>query len=130
MIIAGLLLSPLYFIYPQFDKIQHFILPILVSALVFHMISQQKLDMRWKIIFTVLSAIAIITIHELVEYTLDILFDLKLQGVYLRNLEGLEKLNLIQNQIDDTMIDLILGFTGAISYGLFKWKQLTKNLTS
>jgi hypothetical protein len=29
--IANLLLSPLYYIYPNYDKIQHFVVPILIA---------------------------------------------------------------------------------------------------
>ena len=86
------------------------------------MISKHKMDMKWKLAFTMISVTAILTMHELIEYSLDIFFDLKLQGVFIRDLGGIEKLNIIQTQIDDTMIDLILGIAGTLTFGLFKWK--------
>ncbi len=65
---------------------------------------------------------------ELGEYALDYFFDLKLQGVYLRDLQGLEKFNLIVDRIDDTMIDLFLGILGsslyALVFGIAKRKEI------
>jgi len=124
--IFTLLLSPLYFIYPQYDKMQHFLLPIFLSFLVFHMISKQKIELKWKIAFTAITVFSILAVHEIVEYSLDLFFDLKLQGVFIRDLAGIQKLNIIQNQIDDTMIDLILGLAGAITYGIIHFKFFNK----
>ena len=125
--IFTLLLSPLYFVYPQYDKMQHFVIPILLSFLVFHMMTKQKLELKWKIAFTAITVLSILTIHEIMEYSLDLLFELKLQGVFLRDLAGLQKLNIIQNQIDDTMIDLIWGLAGAMTYGIMHLKFFNKN---
>jgi hypothetical protein len=116
--IASLLLSPLYFIYPQYDKIQHFIQPILLSSIVFHMVSHLKLELKWRLIFTFFIIIGILGMFEMAEYTLDRFFDWKLQGVYIRDITGLNKLELLSEPIDDTMIDLFFGFAGTCFYAL------------
>jgi len=54
--------------------------------------------------------------HEIGEYLIDQFWDLKLQGVYVWNIGGVEKFDLIQSKIDDTMMDLIFGSLGALTF--------------
>jgi len=117
--ISSFLLSPLYFIYPNYDKVQHLIQPILVSAIAFFMISRLKIRLRWKLTFTFFVVMGILGLHEIGEYLLDYFFDLKMQGVFLRNLQGLEKFDILQDRIDDTMIDMSLGVLGSLVYVLY-----------
>ncbi len=116
--IASLLLSPLYFIYPQYDKVQHFIQPILICSIIYHMVSKLKLEFKWRLVFTFFIVIGILSFFEMAEYTLDHAFDLKLQGVYLRDITGLDKFEVIVEPIDDTMVDLFFGVAGTCLYGL------------
>lgn len=116
LVTAGVLASPLYFIWPSYDKIQHFIMPIFMSFLTFHMVNKLKLDMKWKIWFTFFTVVAILGMFEIVEYILDYIFDFKLQGVFLRDETGLNKFTIIQEPIDDTMIDLCFGVLGSFIY--------------
>lgn len=113
---SSFLLSPLYFLYPQYDKFQHLILPIMYCSIVFHMISHLKLHMKWKLTFIFFIVIGSLSLFELGEYGLDYFFDLKLQGVFLRDLQGLEKFNIIMDRIDDTMLDIALGTIGTMYY--------------
>lgn len=113
---SSFLLSPLYFIYPQYDKFQHLIVPLMYCSIAFHMISHLPLHMKWKLTFVFFIVAGSLSMFELGEYTLDYFFDLKLQGVFLRDLQGLEKYNIIMDSIDDTMIDIGLGITGALIY--------------
>jgi len=129
IIILSILLSPLYFTYPNYDKVQHFIQPILLSSMVFYLIAKLNLELKWKITFTFFTAIGILGLFELGEYGLDHLFDLKLQGVYLRDIGGIEKFNLIVDRIDDTMIDLFLGMIGTMLYSLFLIIKYRKELS-
>ena len=116
--VASVLLSPLYYIQPQYDKVQHFIQPMFVSSIIFYMISKLDLRLKWRIIFTIFIVISILTIFEMSEYALDKIFDWRLQGVYLRDATGLEKFNLILEPLDDTIYDLMLGILGAGTYGI------------
>ncbi len=116
--VASLLLSPLYYIHPQYDKLQHFFQPIFISSIIFYMVSKLDLRLRWKITFTVFVVIGLLTLFEFGEYALDLLFDWKLQGVYLRDAAGLEKFNLLMDPLDDTIYDLFLGTLGACVYGI------------
>lgn len=118
MAIGGFLLSPLYYIYPSYDKIQHFIFPILYSSIVFHLVCKLRLHRKWELLFTLALVVGSLAIFELGEYGLDQIFDLKLQGVYLRDLSGLDKYNILLDRNDDTMIDLLLGTLGSLSYYL------------
>lgn len=118
IVTTGLLLSPLYFIYPNYDKIQHFALPILVSSMLLFMINKLPLKTKWKLVFVFFVTVGILGIHEIVEYSLDWAYDLKLQGVYLRDSAGLEKFNVVQEPLDDTMVDIILGILGSGIYSI------------
>ena len=116
----GLMLSPLYFIYSQYDKILHLVLPIMLSAIVFHMVSKLKLKLKWNLTFVFFIIMGSLALFEIGEYLLDMFFDLKLQGVFLRDIQGLQKFDVLLDKIDDTMIDLVLGFVGALTYAFFK----------
>ena len=116
ILFLGIILSPLYGIYSLYDKVVHFINPILGSCLVFYIINKQKLRFQWKLLITFMFIVSFLTIHEIGEYLIDILWDFKLQGVYLRDISGIEKLNLVLNPHDDTMIDLIFGTIGGLIF--------------
>lgn len=126
--VAGLLLSHLYFTYPQYDKAQHFVLPMLLCSIVFFMIHKLKLALKWKITFTVFSVAGILGIFEIGEYIMDLFFNLKLQGVYIRDLSGLNKFNLLLNPLDDTMADLAFGLLGSLLYAVYAWIKYSKYL--
>jgi len=119
--VTGFLLSPLYFVYPQYDKIQHLILPILFASIVFHMVWKLKLPLKWKLVFVFFIVIGSLGAFEIGEYWLDYFFDLKLQGVFLRDLQGLEKYDILLDRIDDTMIDMGLGVIGSSIYCFYIW---------
>ena len=118
IVVSSFLLSPLYYIYPNYDKIQHVILPVLFSSIIFHMVSKLKLEKKWKLVFTFFIVLGFLGIHEIGEYLLDRFFDLKLQGVFLRDLQGLQKYNILMDRIDDTMIDMSLGTIGSSLYAI------------
>src|SRR3989344_3344542 len=114
--ILSFLLSPAYFVYPNYDKVQHFIQPMLVCSMVFFAINKLHLELKWKIVFTFFVVVAILGIFEMGEFALDSLFNLKLQGVYLRDARGFEKFNLLLDPLSDTMIDMALGILGSGIY--------------
>lgn len=127
--LTSFLLSPLYYIYPNYDKILHLVLPILFASIAFHMVSYLELKLKWKLTFVFFVVLGVIGLHEIGEYLLDYFFNLNLQGVFLRDIQGLEKYNILMDRIDDTMIDMSLGVLGAaiyvLSLGLYK-KFLSK----
>lgn len=117
--VATLMMSPLYFVHPTYDKIQHFFIPILLCSIMFFMVNKLKLAMKWKITFTILSVVAFLGIFEILEYVLDSFFNWKLQGVYIRDITGLDKFNLIQDPLTDTILDLSLGILGSSAYAVY-----------
>lgn len=112
-IIFAHLLSPLYYLYPGYDKLLHLALPILGSVLIFFLVDKLKIKFKWKLLITFTSMLAFLTVFELIEFGVDYFWDLKLQGVFLRDASGLGKYKLVMDRNDDTMIDLILGLIGA-----------------
>lgn len=117
--VATIMMSPLYFVYPTYDKMQHFIIPMLLCSITFFMVNKLKLEMKWKITFTVLSVVAFLGIFEILEYVLDSFFNWKLQGVYIRDITGLDKFNLILDPLTDTIIDLSFGILGSSLYAIY-----------
>ena len=61
-----------------------------------------------------------LTLFEIGEFLLDKFFDLKLQGVFIRDYSGISKLKIIIDRNDDTMIDLISGTIGALIFTGYK----------
>ena len=113
--VSSLFLSSFYFIFTSYDKIQHLVQPILFSSIVFYMVSKLKLSLKLKLTFTFFIVLGVLGLFEVGEYLGDVLFDMKLQGVFLRDATG-QKLELVQNRIDDTMIDFLYGMIGSILY--------------
>jgi hypothetical protein len=113
MILSGFLLSNFYYIYPNYDKILHFVQPALLFFIIFYLVSKLDLPYKWELTFTFFIVVALLGLFETGEYALDRLFDLKLQGVFLRGVQGLEKYNIILDRNADTMIDLSLGTLSA-----------------
>ena len=72
--------------------------------------------MKWRLTFIFFIVVGSLSLFELGEYGLDYFFDFKLQGVFLRDLQGLEKFNIIMDRIDDTMIDIATGVIGTMYY--------------
>lgn len=126
----GIFLSPLYFLSENYDKILHLIIPILISSIIFFIVNKQNLNLKWKIAITLMFTIGVLTIFEIIEYALDTLWNFQLQGVYVRDITGLEKFNIIMDKNDDTMIDLILGIFGSMIFSSYKiienWKNKRK----
>jgi len=116
IVIVGVLLSPFYFLYPNFDKMQHLLSPLLISSLIFHVVNRHKLELKWKLVFTFFITFAVLGLFEIGEFMVDSLFDFKLQGVYLRDFEGIEKFHILMDPLQDTMIDLVLGLIGTLTY--------------
>jgi len=117
---AGILLSHFYFVFPNYDKLLHLIFPALLCILVFFMVNKLNTEFSIKLFITAMITISFLALFEVGEFTLDRLFNLKLQGVYLRDYSGLEKLNIIMDRNDDTMIDLILGTISSLFFVLTK----------
>ena len=116
ILVFGILFSPLYSFYSYYDKILHFVMPIFGCLLIFHIIDKKNLNLQWKLWITFIFIMSFLAFHEIGEYLIDQLWDLNLQGVYVRDITGLDKLNLVVSKIDDTMIDLILGMFGALIF--------------
>ncbi len=126
--ITAILMSPLYFLHPSYDKVQHLVFPMLLSSIMFFMVNKLKLAMKWKLTFTVLSVVAFLGIFEILEYVLDSFFNWKLQGVYIRDITGLDKFNLLLDPLRDTIIDLSFGIFGSSLYAIYSWIRHRRQL--
>jgi len=116
---TGILLSPLYFLYPGYDKILHFVNPFLLGFIVYFLADRSKLKFSTKLLMTFSVVVMFLTLFEMVEFGVDRFFDLKLQGVYTIN-----KLNILMNRNDDTMMDLILGALGILIFTGYKTLEI------
>lgn len=116
--VTGIIFSPFYFMFSNYDKALHLIAPFFLSSLVFFLLDKVKIKYSTKIFLSFAIMVAALSIFEMGEYFLDQLFDFKLQGVYLRGLSGVAKLDIILDKNDDTMIDMIFGTVGALIFVL------------
>jgi len=117
---AGILLSPLYFLSPNYDKILHLVSPFLIGILFFFLIDKTELKLSTKLLMTFAVVIMSLSLFEIIEFLLDQLFDLKLQGVFIRDISGIAKLNIVLDKNSDTMLDLILGTIGSLIFVGYK----------
>ena len=117
---AGFLLSPLYFLSESYDKILHLTMPIFGSILIFFIINKLDIKFQWKLLITFTAIFSYLAIQEIAEYVIDYFWDFKLQGVYLRDITGLEKYKIVLDKNDDTMIDMILGLAGSFIFTIGK----------
>lgn len=123
VLILGVMLSPVYFVSPNYDKVLHFFMPILGCIIIFFVVNRLKIKLQWKLLITFTSIMTVIALHEIGEYLLDVLWNMKTQGVYIRDIAditGLTRLNLMQSRIDDTMMDMLFGFFGVITFAIGK----------
>lgn len=118
--VTGIIFSPFYFMFSSYDKILHLAAPIFLSTLIFFLLDKVKIKFSTKIFLTFAIMVASLSIFEMGEYLLDQLFDFKLQGVYLRGMSGVAKLDIILDKNDDTMIDMIIGMVGALIFVLIR----------
>ena len=128
---AGILLADFYYLYESYDKILHFLLPILGGLLFFYVVDKQKLSFSWKLFITFLFIMTFLAFHEIGEYLLDVLWGWTLQGVQIKQMSGANILNPVMSRIDDTMIDLIMGALGTTLFVIGKiiedlWKKKSK----
>tara|TARA_Y100000310_G_C20499700_1_gene723345 strand:+ start:181 stop:789 length:609 start_codon:yes stop_codon:yes gene_type:complete len=118
---GGILLSPLYFLYSGYDKILHLVSPFLLGFLVFFLVNKIKMKLSTKLLITFSVIIASLAIFEIIEYIIDQFFNFQLQGVFVyKGYAGLEKLNIVMDKNEDTMIDLILGTVGTLIFTGYK----------
>lgn len=118
MSIIGIALSFLYFKLPNYDKIEHFIFPMMFASITYYILSK-KLDIpfKWKLFFTFFIIIGSLSIFEIIEYFLDFIFNWRLQGVFIESPVGNYKE--ILARIDDTMLDIFTGIVGTLVYIVF-----------
>ena len=126
--VAGILLSPLYFLFSVYDKILHLTTPMLICILIFYLTNRLKTKFSIKLAITFFVIVGSLAIFEVGEYSLDKIFNWQIQGVYIRDYSGIEKLNIIMDKNDDTMIDLILGTISSLFFviaktGIFHYKK-------
>jgi hypothetical protein len=111
------LLVPFYQIFIYSDKILHYIHPILLSSIVFFVVSKLKIKRLEALFITAFIVLASFAIFEIIEYVADFFFNLGMQGVYLRDVRGvLIQQEAILDPLNDTMTDLILGLLGVLTY--------------
>lgn len=96
-------------------------MPFVFCILVYYAVDKLKIEFRWKLLLTFTSVLASLAIFEIGEYLIDQLANFKLQGVYLRDVSGLEKLSLVMDKNTDTMIDMSLGLISSLVFIVFRW---------
>ncbi len=135
VLVAGLILGPnkpplgFYYRNYYYDKVLHFISPFLMGFVIFFILNQLNVSLKWKLLMTVALVMGILGLFEIGEYMLDLFLDLQLQGVYLADYaKEIVKYEQIVAPIDDTMWDLIMGLIGGGFFALYKGVTLKLNI--
>ena len=120
IVFFGLVILPVENQFLYYDKILHFIFPILISFLIYYVVDKNlNITPKQKILVTFAALICFLTVFEFIEYTGDVILDMKAQGVYAYDPATLQKI-LVLDRNDDTMLDLILGAMGGMVFFLIK----------
>lgn len=105
----------------SFDKIIHFLSPLIICSLIFHLAKNKIKDKKILILFCIAVFMTVSVIWEITEYGLDNLVDSKMQGVYFQEGKFFDLYErqqiMVQSEIDDTMSDLIFNFLGSLAFG-------------
>lgn len=121
ILFAGILFSPIYYIYYSYDKVLHFVIPVLWCIVVYYLVDKLRISFWSKLLFTFSIVVSSLVFLEIIEYSLDTIFGHTFQGVYLTaDFHTLERMDLILSKIDDTMIDLIFGVGGSLLFVIGK----------
>lgn len=115
MTIAGITLSMLYYKIPNYDKVEHLLFPMMFASIAFYILTRKlKISLGWRLFLTFFIIVGSLSIFEVIEYFLDLLFNWKMQGVFIEDASG----NFIEvlDRINDTMIDIALGILGTLIY--------------
>jgi hypothetical protein len=122
-------LIPLYATFFYYDKFIHFMQSILVSSIIFYMVSKLNIKLKWALVFTVLIMVAVGSVWEIAEFWADSFFNLQSQGVFLKNLQGKAgRLQLALDPIIDTDLDMLFNLLGSMSYAfLFLYEEYIHN---
>jgi len=120
MSVFGIALGFLLYTFPYYylDKLQHLIFPMMYASILLYMVRKLKLTKGWTLFFIFAVVVASLSIFELMEYFLDLMFDWKLQGVFFRTSQVEGGFKLLLSRIDDTMVDILLGIIGTLIYVL------------
>lgn len=122
IVTLGVVMSPLYNIYPVYDKVLHYTLPILFSSLVFKTMQNFKIELRWKLLFVFFIVVGTAALFEIGEFAVDQSLDLNTQGVYITSSPGSTGEEVLDPNTD-TMIDLIFGTLGAGTFWTYAGLQ-------
>ncbi len=121
IITTGILLNPLYEVYPVYDKILHFITPILFCIVIFYLVNKLKeIPISTKIFLTLSIVISLLAVWEIIEFAIEELLGFRMQGVYIKDMSLIPELKLVMGKHNDTMMDLIMGTLGTIAFSIWK----------
>jgi len=114
---TGILFSPLYYLYANYDKVLHLASPFLICILIFYLVNRiQGIGLPIKLYLTVSIVVSLLAFWELFEFFLDKVYNMQMQGVFVRDVTGMEKYNMIMDRNDDTMIDMLMGTMGSVVF--------------
>ena len=109
----------LYFRDIYYDKILHFISPIMFSGIIFYILDRLDITLKWKLLMTVGLAFGILGLFEIGEYLSDYFFGTIHQGVYIAQFAQAVKYQIKTQALDDTMRDLIFGLLGSVTFAAY-----------
>lgn len=110
-------INPSYCINLFYDKILHFLAPLVVCAFVYFLAKPRIRDRKILILFSVTSAFSLLVVWEIFEYVLDYTFGTLMQGVFVIGQGQYVFANLMLVDIMlDTILDLVLDLAGCLVF--------------
>ena len=104
-----------------FDKVLHFLNPILMCAIMFYILNRLSISIKWKLLMTIGLVFGILGLWEIGEYVSDVFFGTGHQGVYVKDFVSKLREQQLSDPLTDTMRDLIFGLIGSITFVTYKF---------
>ena len=128
--LGGFIFGPLCYAWEYYDKFLHIVSPVMAVAIIFYIIRNLKINLRWKLAFSYFTVAGILGMFEVEEFLLDKFFNSHLQGVFI--VKTVTVLKTMMDPLTDTHMDLMLGFSSALVYCLIVYfyhrSKRTRNL--
>lgn len=111
----------LFYDYWQFyDKVLHFFVPMIIVSAICDYFNKHKMDNK---LFPILSTLGILAGWEIVEYYIELLFNIQMQGVIHNGI-------VIMSPLKDTIMDLVDGLFGSSVFLLLNKNSKSKNINT
>ena len=132
--VFGELVFEFYYNYAFYDKILHFIDPIIISIFIYNLAKPYIKNKKFAVMFSIFTVISLGAAWEIIEYGFDNTFGTMMQGTYILEEDhffSLTKRTEVFDKLKDTMGDMLSNILGVLTFAIgFYLYSNRKNIES